>query len=166
VNVFCLRGGPAKSKVGAGQYSFTTAVSMVRLAATYWLRTLAGVLLALLVADVLAPARATASCGDYVMVQGYSGHNTPHSRPAAKPGRSVPDPEPVEAPCRGPNCSGSPAPLSLPISTTTPDRHDQLDGLFAVATPPRFDSHALPQEEESCRLIHHVAPIFHPPRSA
>jgi hypothetical protein len=164
---FFLRARVDRSIVACIIYNVAPCViGMLRFTTTHWVRFLAAVPLGLLLFGVIAPPQVHASCGDYVMVSGNSGHTTAPQRAPAKPGQSIPDNEPVQTPCHGPNCSGNPAPLSVPISTTTPDRQDQLDGLFILAIAPCCHSRALLIEEASCYRIHHVSPIYHPPRSA
>ena len=136
---------------------------MLRFLTTPWYRLPAGVVLALLVSGVVAPQKARASCGDYVTVQGQSGHNNMHPRPASKPSPSAPDP--VQAPCRGPGCSGNPAPASLPISTISHNTYDQWDCMFTLTGLSGGDGQALVLCEEGRQRIHRVCPIYHPPRA-
>ena len=60
-----------------------------------------------------SPQRAAAACGDYVTIEGQSaaGHDAP---PVA--GDELPPPFAPRKPCKGPGCSGSPAPASAPLT--------------------------------------------------
>jgi hypothetical protein len=149
---------------------------MTRIAAALWSRQWAGVLLALLVREILAPAQAAASCGDYVSVthpSRPSGHASPHG-PAARPAKPAPFPDPVpddshppaDTPCPGPSCSGDPALPAPPASTGQEGGEERWDCLLTPPTPRPAAAFGLPLEERPPRPFRLPASIFHPPRAA
>jgi hypothetical protein len=127
---------------------------MKRLAATWPARLGAGLILALLLADVLSPSVAQAGCGDHLR--------------AVRVGASQAEPSPTPAapgePCNGPNCSRAPEQLPLApasVKVTLPDLEARLseppthDGFGEAGWLRRSDSHP---------PVHSSASIFHPPR--
>lgn len=141
-------------------------VGMLQVLTTHWPRFLAGALFAILVSGVVEPPRAGASCGDYVMVNGQSRHNSEPPRPESKPVRGEQDNEPAKVPCPGTDCSGNPAPLSLPVTSVNNHRHDQSDCLVTSGVPSSFGDWEFLTEANRWHRIHHISPIYHPPRSA
>jgi hypothetical protein len=126
---------------------------MKRHAATWPARLGAGLILALLLADVLAPSVAQAGCGDHLRAVRVGASRTEQPMPPA-PGE----------PCNGPNCSRAPeqSPLApASVKATLPDLDARLsesptrDGFGESGWLRRADSH---------RPARTSAPIFHPPR--
>jgi hypothetical protein len=146
-----------------------------------------GTLLAALLAVLwYAPLPAHASCGDYVTVA------TPHGTkpavhpsgmpqsggPSRPPGTRGQQPSlppcqqcpfrpaaPGNPPCQGPWCSGSHLPMAPP--TTTVERSSEQCALCETVT---LLSHPEPIPRAFLRdqadRVHHVSPIYRPPRTA
>src|SRR5262245_38016825 len=101
---------------------------MGKRAGILWSRMVVGGSL-ILVIGLLSPAAARASCGDYVSMKSHGRDAT-----STKPSTTSESPTtPVRPePCPGPNCSGQPAPLSLPV--TTPNVRPAQERLAAILT--------------------------------
>jgi hypothetical protein len=144
--------------------------------------------------SLVAPSRVLATCGDYVTMARHQGVSVPqpavsapempaatvaadHELPQLTRGKGVrletsrPLPcrqcpaTPGQAPCQGPWCSGSHSPLTVPATTAPSPREDSA----VCDSLPRFGTsepiaHAF-LDDQAAR-IHHVLPIYHPPRSA
>jgi hypothetical protein len=163
---------------------------MVWSALQSWARPLAVGVLALALLGWCAPLRSAASCGDYVtMTPGHgqpSGHEfamplfnivTPHTDDAQPTGSllastrtpiAYPDLPPCQRcpgkpPCRGPWCSGGPEPLPVPPSTV-----EQPQEQWAYWWLSHFGADhrriALYLQSDTQDRVHHVFPIYHPPR--
>jgi hypothetical protein len=110
-----------------------------------------------------APARATAGCGDHVVIltQGAPGADARESFAPAGTDHALP-----QKPCSGPNCSRAPerqAPPSAPAPNSGPDGKESLQVQGAVESPdgassPRCDS-------RSAVPVRRATSIFHPPRA-
>jgi hypothetical protein len=124
-------------------------------------RLLLRVALALSVGCLLAPARANASCGDYVTVGSESGHSDP---PKPNDPQSSQDRKRQPPPCHGPGCSGMPSSLPLASAPAVPARDKEW---AAVAFPtlllePRpLDVLA---EYSDRHALRRGGSVFHPPR--
>jgi hypothetical protein len=122
-------------------------------------RMLLRVALALSVGCLFAPARADASCGDYVIVGSQSGHSD-----APKPNEQSSQDRKQQQPCHGPSCSGVPSSLPLASAPPAPARDKEW---AAVAFPtlllePRpLDVLA---EYTDWHAVRRGNSIFHPPR--
>jgi hypothetical protein len=152
----------------------------------------AAVLAALLTFGWIAPSRALATCGDYIAMPGHHGQPAAEAPDFASgtPRRGVPaalelpqllseklvrtdtsPPQPCrqcpaapgQAPCPGPWCSGSHSPLTVPPTTVEGPRQDNA---VCWAAPRCSDSETIPHAflDEQVARIHHVLPIYHPPR--
>jgi hypothetical protein len=145
--------------------------------------------------SLFAPARALAACGDHVTMARQPGDAVPLApvyvpatpTPILSAARGAPEllagqairhemPRPIpcprcpatpdQPPCQGPSCSGSQSPLTVP-ATTAPGPHD--DTAVCWWSVPRFgDTDPIPYAflDYQAARIHHVLPIYHPPRSA
>lgn len=156
-----------------------------------WVQSAIAVLTALVAMGWCAPSRALATCGDYVM-SGH-GATEPHesaplpvfdasSRPldhealppllgSAFTARTLAKPAPCrqcptspgDAPCEGPWCSGSHQPMPVPPTTV-----DNVQDHWACwrSTTARDTGMQVGLRMPNDRLdrVHHVFPIFHPPR--
>jgi hypothetical protein len=121
----------------------------------HWCRFATGVLLALLVSGLSAPA-VRASCGDYVVLGGSSA--------GAMSAAKHPAPAQPNTPCRGPNCSRGPLvpPLAPVVPSTVPSQEwaCTFGGLF----PTGAATFAYLSEEPSTAPIFYGDGVFHPPR--
>jgi hypothetical protein len=120
----------------------------------------AGAASLLAVGVLFAPQRASAACGDYVIIVGENG------QPAAQqPGHDAGTPR---QPCHGPDCSASPCRPDLPLSapvTTPPNPNEGVAAIpGALADPGDPDGYPVPTS--SGRVIHRPASVFHPPPTA
>lgn len=131
-------------------------------AETRWrlVRSSAAVLLAL-TAGALAPSRASASCGDYV-VMGRHVQVLPPSAP--KSDEPTPPPAQPPAPCTGPSCTTAPA--SPPITSAPPVNTTALEWACAMmrATLPDFGAGNRCCEAPVPRPIRGGSSVYHPPR--
>lgn len=107
------------------------------------------------------PDRASATCGEHVVIR----HSSSELKPAAISDESQPA-APARLPCHGPNCSGSPAgkfpPLApvISIGTTVKEYAQSLIVMDDAAA-----SHSpLVQDNTSPRPIRRASSVFHPPR--
>jgi hypothetical protein len=165
-------------------------------------RLVAAIALAMLAVGWFAPARATASCGDYVArtpggsmpahpeaprlpdqvpdtpldarlihfsTQLAGGDLLLNRVPARMPAPCVPcqgrPARPDAPPCEGPWCSGSHRPLTPPPSPVQRP-HEQWPWCGTGARPDASEAlpHAGPHGQAD--RVHHVFPVFHPPRPA
>ena len=115
---------------------------------------------------VLAPSRASAGCGDYVMV---GGHGRAHSQAQVDP-RRAPDLEripgaPVEnRPCSGPFCSRDiPRPMGAP-SEPAKIVVRNWGILAAVRMPPPIEARAVTAQDDTLTAAAPAASIYRPPR--
>jgi hypothetical protein len=155
-----------------------------------WVQYPAATLAALLALGWCAPTRALASCGDHVTIVRHRGDPLPNgfyprtaanSLPTAREqlhlgnnervrnetSRPVPCPQcpatPGQAPCEGPWCSGSHAPLPAP--TTVEHGQDHWACWWSAllfADAQRCAHNAI---RDPLNRTHHVFPIYHPPRA-
>jgi hypothetical protein len=119
------------------------------------------------------PAPVRAECGDYVTTESDS-HSTAHpdkkqTRPVQTPcSRSHPSdpgaPRP-DQPCRGPNCSGSPAP-AMPL-TVSPQRinPEQALSILDLMATSGADGHRLSVPQDSLPSTPLTSILFRPPRT-
>ena len=131
--------------------------------------------LAFLVGEVIIPATALASCGDYLTVGGKSHaadasaapcHGV-HCKQSDNAMNSVEHPKPAStpSPCHGPNCSQAPqdSPIQpAPPSTSSVDERALAIGWFLKELDPVAET--IP-EAGALRGLHRATDIFHPPRS-
>jgi hypothetical protein len=140
-------------------------------------RFIAGVALLLTVGLLLTPARAQASCGDYVTV----GESTDHVSPVApssapdssarRQGSSTPS-VPVNVPgrhnnhgpCTGPTCSQHPAPLPPASAPATPERDRQTASAIMPGPVPVSSPCDALTEQVTLSFFRHTSEIYHPPR--
>src|SRR5262245_41041356 len=112
--------------------------------------------LALLGVLALAPGRAAAACGDYLMAGGHSA-KAPDQSPATP---SAP------CPCRGPQCSQLPdSPLAPPTAPPTFVPAEWATVSASLHSPSTTRGDALP-DDRAARSIRQANSIFHPPRGA
>jgi hypothetical protein len=146
---------------------------MKRSAAAFW--SLArGVFLTLLVGGALAPARASASCGDYVTVTNPSGPSGQSAPPAPQTGPTKPlppsgegphdSPLPGPLPCRAPSCSGDPAPPAPSSSAGEDGGQERQDCLLALPTGSAAATFGLPLDDRALKPFRVPCSVFHPPR--
>ncbi len=121
------------------------------------------------------PSVVRGSCGDYVTVLSPTETPMPHhdARPSTVPEtqQSVPSAPcsrcpfaPNKDPCQGASCSGDQAPLVPPV--TTVDRHHESWACWSgMLTPSRSDGVPVRRCSSPLLRIHHIDPIFHPPRA-
>jgi hypothetical protein len=128
-----------------------------------WFRWSLGAVLTLLASGVLAPGKAHASCGDYLMVapastaaaQGRSATLDAHQQPMIPGNR---------APCSGPSCSQrDPAPFSTPAAPA-PVTGEQWGWVEHLPSLVGFKSVSWPLEFTSSSPIWRSDSIYHPPR--
>jgi hypothetical protein len=156
-----------------------------------WIRCAIAALAGLLVMGWCAPSRLLASCGDYV-TSGH-GRSAPHEmsplpvfdvntplldreglpqmlntafavRNLARPGPCQQCPmAPSDTPCQGPWCSGSHVPMPVLPSTIEHVQDHWACWGSAEANDPgeQVGLHVFQDQQDR---IHHVFPIFHPPR--
>jgi len=163
---------------------------MHRFRSSTWVHATSAVAAAFLALGLFAPS-ARASCGDYVSMASHgkpaahtssggqhSSGTQSEQRPAKSELETPPAPrptpcqrcphapgEPGKAPCRGPACSGDPAPLTVPATTVELVR-DHWAAWWCAFQLADFSStpHAFLTEQSG--RIHRVSPVFHPPRIA
>jgi hypothetical protein len=119
-----------------------------------------------------SPGRASAECGDYITVGGKSAmahHEPAPDTPATTPtAQSETRPAaPGKRPCRGPNCSASPA-KEFPPVPPAPSAGPQAKEHARLPETAR-DSGADPRDpfardNTSPRPIRRATSVFHPPR--
>ena len=124
-----------------------------RLAATWPARLGAGLILALLLADVLAPSVAQAGCGDHLRAVRVGAPQAEQPIPAA-PG----------VPCTGPNCSGAPERQPLAPAATKVSLPDHDARLVEPPTHDGFGESDWRRWSDSHPLVRSSVSIFHPPR--
>jgi len=104
-----------------------------------------------------APAKATAACGDYVVIASHDG--------ASAQGPS--DPALPRLPCHGPGCSNRPIepeqPLTAPITVSTQAK--DCSARMPDAIPRRDSGSVIPLTSDGL-TVHISSAIFHPPRAA
>jgi hypothetical protein len=92
--------------------------------------------------------------------------STQHVPLPSAPCRQCPfDPaNPGNAPCQGPWCSGNHGPLTVPATTHESPREDSA---VCGSVPRVGDAKPIPHAflDDQAARIHHVVPIYHPPRS-
>jgi hypothetical protein len=71
---------------------------------------------------------------------------------------------PVNAPCRGPFCSGNKAPVGLPITAPNPKVQEQLTALALPAGDEQDEHSDWLSPDQFVTPITSADPIFHPPR--
>jgi hypothetical protein len=169
--------------ISVGLCSCLAAVPMFRPVSHRWLLVAAVAALVLCAHEALGVATARASCGDYVSVGGSHGqpdmapHDAPrpsphvdesglpgsltHVRPALPCSRCPA--APGKSPCQGPWCSNSPAPLPAPV-TAGGAEPDGWACWWQEAGAPAPDMIRRGPNDSCFIRIHHVDPIFHPPR--
>lgn len=110
----------------------------------------------------LSPGRASAECGDYVIILPPSG--TPH--PAKPEPTTAPQPIPVTPPCHGPNCSGSPTRETPPASPPATGGLMKESARHSAGTDfvPSVSGSPFPRDDTSPRPVRRASSIFHPPR--
>jgi hypothetical protein len=151
----------------------------------------AAALVALLTLGWFAPSRALATCGDYLTMRHHSdtGQQIPalpvfdtglptHGFPTdtellrhelfrRETSRPVPcqrcPTAPGEAPCQGPWCSGNHAPMPVPTAPVENSQDPWACWWFAPLAAEGQQVHRAGLDAELNR-VHHVFPIFHPPR--
>jgi hypothetical protein len=120
--------------------------------------------LLLVVIACASPNRATAECGDYVVVLNANDPASPDGR--ATPTGMLDHPASPEVPCSGPNCSRAPdrhpAPLA-PVSTAGPHGKEVVQTLGSVEPSDRASSRLC--DSISPRPIRRASSVFHPPRA-
>ena len=114
--------------------------------------------LAVLVVVLASSGRASAGCGDHVVILKPAGER--HQPEAA--------PEPAKTPCHGPNCSADrPSDHAPPVTSTaltTPSAKEVFTPVDLSAQP-NTTSRRRPFETFSLSPIARASSIFHPPRA-
>ncbi len=102
----------------------------------------------------------------HLIQQPATGAGLAESAPAPAPCRQCPyQPAPGRGPCRGPWCSGNSSPLAAPPSAA-PRSVEQADLFQLAALPAAHDLVLHAYLSGHADAIHHIVPIYHPPRSA
>lgn len=114
--------------------------------------------LLLVVTACATPGRASADCGDHVVVlaPGAAAHDAGATGHRERP----------QAPCSGPNCSRAPerhAPQPAPVASPAPHGKEAAHATAPAAPDDRTASR--PPEFTSPRPLRRAVPIFHPPRA-
>jgi hypothetical protein len=123
---------------------------------TRWLILPAPIIIAVIFGGTVAPSRAVADCGNYVV----------YTDPAHRPAMDQPMGEhqsPVR--CHGPRCSQ--APLPAPMPPAPPNLRILADDPLVISTaesliPPTFESY--PSNVVDGDVVRRPTDIFHPPR--
>lgn len=116
--------------------------------------------LMLVVVACAAPGRATAMCGDDVVLQSDHVHARPDGRAATAPARGAERPK---APCSGPNCSQTPERQPAPFAPApAPQGKEVAQVLDSIE--PADGAQARACYFISPRPIHRPSSVFHPPR--
>ena len=117
--------------------------------------------LLLVVAACATPDRASAECGDHVIILNAPASSNHDAMPGA-----AEMPKPIKLPCHGPNCSGSPThdfPPLAPVAPVSSQLKELAQCLISVgdvdAPRPSFD-----RDMSSLRPTHRASSVFHPPR--
>jgi hypothetical protein len=124
--------------------------------------------LLLVVVACASPGRATAECGDYVVILNTNDPASPDGRatPFSTPTGSVEHPASPKVPCSGPNCSRSPerhpAPFA-PVSPPGPHGKEVVQTLGSVEPTDSASSRIC--DFISPRPIRRASSVFHPPRA-
>jgi hypothetical protein len=126
-----------------------------------------GVALAAAVLLGYFPSRATAECGDYVIILNHnSASKQQEELKSHVPTETSSDRGRPHLPCRGPNCSSNPSRHSVPLSAPVPTRNESKVSI----TQPKPEN-AGTEKEECCHFpickelpVHIPDPVFHPPR--
>lgn len=135
---------------------------MKRLIPNRRLTTLAGLAIAFLAVESLAPAKAVAACGDYVSVSSEQ-RRPATQRPCSKPDQSCPFRSQGNSPCQGAECSrGEVPPLVPPTAPTSINQEFTCLG-FAPSVVDR-PSHFRPADFSPALPSHLTDPVFRPPR--
>jgi hypothetical protein len=126
-------------------------------------RVIVGVLVALFTGGLLAPSKARAECGDYV-IMGKHGTTGSHMSSADQPQEARHTAPAPHKPCSGPNCSrGSLPPAPVP-TVPPPVRGEQ----WGCTSPQPLCTEPEPVTRPAENLpLHPVDPglaIYHPPR--
>jgi hypothetical protein len=117
------------------------------------------VTLALLAGCLFAPARADASCGDYVSVGSQSGHSD-----APKPNEQSSQDRKRQQPCHGPSCYGIPSSLPLASAPPAPAREKEWAAVaFPTLSPEPRPLDALAEYTDR-HAVRRGSSVFHPPR--
>jgi hypothetical protein len=162
---------------------------MVRVSLHVSVRTWTAIAIALAASVWCAPSRALASCGDYITMTRDHG---PFQAPAApqfvqndssrletefvrdvlgRLAQHVPAPSlpcqkcpvaPGQAPCQGPWCSGNHVPIPAPPTTVGPLQDAWACGFDVLAARTPVGVSLLAEQRGR---VHHVFPVFHPPRT-
>jgi hypothetical protein len=118
----------------------------------------------LLVAVACAsPDRASAECGDHVVILNAAPQVNPDGRAATGVAERPASPK---APCSGPNCSRAPerhAPPFAPVSTSAPQGKEVVQVLDSVE--PADGATTRVRDFISPRPVRRAASVFHPPRA-
>jgi hypothetical protein len=146
----------------------------------------------LLILGWFAPSRALATCGDYLTMRHHGGTEQsqlplfangastqalptdsellqllPHAPIRGETTRPVPCQQcpasPGEAPCQGPWCSGSHAPMPVPTAPVETSQDSWACWWSAQQAAQGQQLHRTMLDADLNR-VHHVFPIFHPPR--
>jgi hypothetical protein len=127
---------------------------MKRHAATWPVRLGAGLILALLLTDVLAPSVAQAGCGDHLRTV----------RAGESQAESTPLPPAPGEPCNGPNCSSAPERQPLAPASAKVSLPDHEACLREAPTHDGFGESGWLRRDNSHWPARTSASIFHPPR--
>lgn len=127
----------------------------------------------LIVGACLAPARASAACGDYVIIQNAQSSSELQTHKTPQPTNNqqlgvFETPQPLKSPCRGPQCSGLPVRDPAPFTPVTSPTSQAKE--LALHASPTSDSPAPStrpfSSQPSLPPVLFSDAIFHPPRLA
>lgn len=127
-----------------------------------------GIAVAIAVLFGYFPSRATAECGDYVVILNK---NSASNQQVEMDSHAQFDPSNdrghPRTPCRGPNCSSNPfqhtAPLAAPVPTRNESKVSTTQLTPEIAVSDQEEWWPFPTSNES--PVHTPDPVFHPPRA-
>jgi hypothetical protein len=122
----------------------------------------------LVAAACASPGRASAECGDHVII--LNGPAAANAKATPTPANPIPTPDTQPAaprpPCHGPNCSGSPAPKAplAPITAPTSQFKEQAGQVVGDCDEGGDQGARFGRDSDSPRPIRRPSSVFHPPR--
>ena len=122
--------------------------------------------LLLVAAACASPGRASAECGDHVII--LNGPAAANAKTTHTPANPTPDATPAapRPPCHGPNCSGSPAPKAplAPITAPTTQLKEQAGHAGSECEADRDSGTPFGPDSDCACPIRRASSVFHPPR--
>ncbi len=140
---------------------------MTRLPDPRVIRTAVAVL-TIAVGIALTPGRASATCGDYVLIAGQSSEaQHQNHKLSTAPGESPGNPESPRVPCHGPGCSKSPTDSIPPITAPIGGEADPKNPPATLGGAGPGDGGVSRERDFTSneRAVHLPTTIFHPPRA-